>query len=331
MAPVAAGVAGIGAAAQRDSMAPNAGMVPGSSPPPAAGVAAAPTSDAPAPLAPGMASGGCAAANVPPSGPMTIDVDGTMREYIVKVPANYDPMKPYRLIFAWHGLGGSAMQVAQGFGGGYYGLESRAMGSAIFIAGQGLPANDGQPKAGTPAPPPTGASGSQARVMAVAANGGAGWPNLNGRDVAFVKKLLVWAESNYCVDTTRVFSVGMSYGGIMSNTLGCQMGDVFRAIAPMSGSGPNSFGGNKCVGHVAAWLSHGDMDDVVAFSAGQKSRDHWVMVNNCQMDTMPEGSNGCVAYQGCDPGYPVVWCQFAGGHTVPPFSSDEIWQFFSQF
>jgi poly(3-hydroxybutyrate) depolymerase len=32
-----------------------------------------------------------------------------------------------------------------------------------------------------------------------------------------------------------VFSVGMSYGRIMSDTLGCQMGDVFRAFAPMPG------------------------------------------------------------------------------------------------
>lgn len=46
---------------------------------------------------------------------------------------------------------------------------------------------------------------------------------------------------------------------------------------------------------------------------------------------MPEGSNGCVAYDGCDQGYPVVWCEFAGGHTVPQFASDEIWKFFSQF
>ena len=40
----------------------------------------------------------------------------------------------------------------------------------------------------------------------------------------------------------------MSYGGIMSNTVGCALGDDFRAIAPMAGSGPRG----NCVGKVAA-------------------------------------------------------------------------------
>jgi polyhydroxybutyrate depolymerase len=298
--------------------------------PTAASNAGAPASAVP----PGQTtpSSGCGSMNFPASADMMMDVSGTMREYIVKLPANYDPTKPYRLILAFHGLGGTAMQIAGGFGGGYYGLEQRAMGSAIFIAPQGLPVTDGAAGArATPPPTMAGASGAQAQVAAIAAAGGPGWPNTNGRDVAFIKQLVDWANTNYCVDRARIFSVGMSYGGIMSNTLGCQMGDVFRAIAPMSGSGPLTFGKSQCVGQVAAWMSHGNMDDVVPFSSGQMSRDHWVMNNHCQQTTMPEGSNGCVAYQGCDPGYPVVWCEFSGGHTVPAFSGDEIWTFLSQF
>jgi poly(3-hydroxybutyrate) depolymerase len=146
-----------------------------------------------------------------------------------------------------------------------------------------------------------------------------------------VRKLVDWATSNYCVDRNRIFSVGMSYGGIMSNTLGCEMGDIFRAIAPMSGSGPLTFGGTMCVGQVAAWLSHGNMDNVVQFSAGEASRDHWVKVNHCQMTTVPVGPDACVGYQGCDTGYPVHWCEFTGGHTVPSFAADGIWKFFSMF
>jgi polyhydroxybutyrate depolymerase len=53
--------------------------------------------------------------------------------------------------------------------------------------------------------------------------------------------MVTWATTNYCIDRSRIFSVGMSYGGIMSNTLGCEMGDVFRALAPMSGSGVTWF------------------------------------------------------------------------------------------
>jgi polyhydroxybutyrate depolymerase len=249
-------------------------------------------------------STGCGATDWPASGNQTIDVGGTPREYIVKIPDGYQSSTPYKLVFAWHGLGGTAQQIASGFRGGYYGLESRAAGSTIFVAGQGLPTSQG----------------------------GAGWPNTGGQDIAFVRAMLDWLKSSYCIDEERIFSVGMSYGGIMSNTIGCQLGDVFRAIAPMSGSGPG-FGSRAptCVGQIAAWLSHGNQDTVVQFSSGVRSRDLWVAANHCQTTTTPAGPETCVAYEGCDAGYPVHWCEFDGGHTVPSFASEGIWNFFSQF
>jgi hypothetical protein len=91
------------------------------------------------------------------------------------------------------------------------------------------------------------------------------------------------------------------------------------------------FGGAQCVGQVAAWLSHGNMDDVVTFDSGVASRDHWIMTNHCQTTSMPTTPDPCVAYQGCDDGFPVTWCEFAGGHTVPAFASEAIWNFLSQF
>jgi polyhydroxybutyrate depolymerase len=257
---------------------------------------------------PGMGSMGCGNASPPADGPQTIDVDGTEREFIVAVPDGYDANTKYKLVFAWHGLGGMASQIAGGFGrGGYYGLESRAMGSTIFVAGQGLDT--------------TNSVGS-----------GPGWDNMGGRDVAFTAAMLEWLRTNYCIDNDRIFSVGMSYGGIMSNTVGCALGDDFRAIAPMAGMGPRSFGmGSACTGQVAAWITHGNTDMIVTYASGEASRDYWVGANNCQTSSMPAGSNGCVAYDGCDDGHPVVWCEFDGGHTVPMFASEEVWAFFSQF
>jgi len=244
-------------------------------------------------------SSGCGAATWPASGTFNIDISGTMRTYIVKIPTAYDTNKPYKLIFTWHGLGGTAQQIAQF---GYYGLESLSAGSAIFVSGQGLETGSG-----------------------------AGWPNTNGQDVNFVKALVDWMKSNYCVDQARIFSVGMSYGGIMSNTLGCSMGGVFRAIAPMSGSGPFQFGTTMCVGQVAAWLSHGTSDPTVAFDAGVGSRETWRTRNHCMTTSVPATPSPCVTYNGCDPGYPVTWCEFDGGHIVPTFAASGIWTFLSQF
>jgi poly(3-hydroxybutyrate) depolymerase len=251
-------------------------------------------------------SAGCGKTNVPPAGNQTIDVGGTLRQYTTVRPADYDPMKPYRLVFVWHELGGNPMQIAAG---SFFGLSggNRWGSEAIFIAGQGLPMTPDVPSSAT------------------------GWSNTGGRDVAFVRELVDWASSAYCIDRSRIFSTGIGQGGFLSNTLGCDMGDTFRAIAAIAGSGPQVPGSGMCVGQVAVWLTHGDMDTVVTLASGQASRDHWVRSNHCTMDSAPVAPEMCIAFQGCDAGQPVHWCQFTGGHTVPSFAGPAIFDFFSQF
>jgi poly(3-hydroxybutyrate) depolymerase len=233
---------------------------------------------------------------VPESGRFSIDVNGAMREYILAVPDDYDSSRPYRLIFTWHPLGGSAEQVATGFGGGYYGLESRAQGSAIFVSPEGIDE---------------------------------GWANTGGRDIAFLRAMLERFRAELCIDETRIFSTGFSYGGMMSYAVGCAMGDVFRAIAPMSGA---LYSGCEDGDHpIAMWGSHGDMDNVVPLSNGQSARDEFIARNHCTQTTTPTEPSPCVSYEGCDAGYPLVWCEFSGGHALPSNSGQSIWTFFSQF
>ena len=255
-----------------------------------------PAEDESDPNTPAMGSDGCGNREYPQSGTYTINVDGTERKYIVTLPDNYNPDKPYRLVFAWHGLGGTAERISNY----YYGLERLANNSAIFAAGQGLDNN----------------------------RGGAGWPNKDGQDVAFTKAMYEKLSSNYCIDEERVFSIGFSYGGIMSNTVGCEMGDVFRAIAPMSGSGPRN---QQCIGQVAAWVSHGNTDEIMPFKNGVKSRDHWLLENNCGEQSTLTTPDPCFAYEHCDTGFPVHWCEYEGSHIIPDFSAEAIWQFFAQF
>lgn len=259
----------------------------------------------------GMGSGGmaptsgCGAATWPPGDGMalqTIDVDGTPREYIVQIPAAYDPNHPYRLVFAWHGRTGTAAQIARNF----YNLETPLGATTIFATGQGL---------GTAEDPAD-----------------TGWPNTNGQDVAFVRALLASLSSSYCIDQNRIVSVGMSYGGIMSYHLGCQMSDVFRAIAPIAGA---SFGGRGTMcgtSPVAVLAVHGTADDQVTYMNGESAKNAYVTRNGCQMTAQPvEPQPYCTQYDGCTSGYPVVWCVHDGGHTIPQWSEPAIATFFQQF
>jgi polyhydroxybutyrate depolymerase len=241
---------------------------------------------------------GCGKTTWPESDRYTIDVEGSSREYILEVPEGYDSSQPYRLIFGWHWRGGQASDVAgNGIGGGaYYGLESRAEGTAIFVSPEGLDQ---------------------------------GWANPGGRDIDFLNAMLERLQGEFCIDRSRIFSTGFSFGGMMSLAVGCAKGDVFRAIAPMSGA---FYSGCEDGNNPVAFIGiHGDADNVVPLSDGEEGRDEFLARNGCGTETMPTGQNDCVSYQGCMSGYPVVWCEFGGGHSPPSFSGEAVWAFFSQF
>jgi polyhydroxybutyrate depolymerase len=240
-------------------------------------------------------SAGCNSTTAPASGHATIDVSGTSREYILTLPANYDASHPYRLILAFHGGKYDAQSVADGGppgSGPYYGIQAEAKDAAIFVA-----------------PQATSSSWSSS-------------------DVAYVKAMVTRFESQLCVDQNRVFATGFSMGAIMTITLGCGSADIFRAIAPMSGS---ISGGCTGTQPIAYWASHGTSDPTISISNGQAARNAFMTRNHCSTQTMAGSPAGCVNYQGCDPGYPVVWCPFDGVHEPAPFAGSAIWTFLSQF
>ncbi len=240
-------------------------------------------------------SAGCSATSPPASGTYMITVDGAAREYILTLPTGYNTNHPYRLILAFHGHMYTAESVADGGppgSGPYYGIESEANGSAIFIAPQAI---------------------------------GSGW---SSSDLDFVNAMVADSEAQLCVDQGRVFATGFSMGAIMTITIGCGEGDVFRAIAAMSGEISGSCSGSH---PIAYWASHGMSDPTIAIANGQAARDKFVSVDHCGSTTTAADANGCVDYQGCTAGDPVVWCPFAGVHEPPPFAGPAIWSFLSQF
>lgn len=247
----------------------------------------------------------------PPAGPcgqpppftglmaQTIDAAGMQRAYDLVVPEGYDPDVAYPLVFAWHGRGGNGELARL-----YFKVEEASAGQAVFVYPDGLPLAD--------------------------MNNQTGWDlDPANEDVALFDAILADVSARLCIDPARVFSTGHSFGGYMSNTLGCARAGIVRAIAPVAGGGP--FG--ACSGQVAAWLAHGTGDTTVPLSQGEGARDHWLAANTCGESTAPVDPAPCVAYDDCASGFPVHWCQHdepdLGGHGWPDWAGPAIWDFFA--
>ncbi|WP_042405500.1 alpha/beta hydrolase family esterase, partial [Streptacidiphilus carbonis] len=263
---------------------------------------------------------GCGKSPTLASGTHTIQSSGQSRSYILRVPAGYDSNRPYRLIFGFHWVGGTANDVdsggTDGYNWSYYGLRrlaDAANNGTIFVAPQGI--NNG-------------------------------WANSGGQDVTFVDDMVSQLESGLCVDTTQVFSAGFSYGGSMTYALACARPAVFRAVAVYSGANLSGCsGGTQPVAYMGL---HGIRDNVLPIADGRALRDTFVRNNGCTPQNPPEPAYGSLThiittYSGCKPGYPVEWAAFDGaGHDPGPidgstgdgwhtWTSGEVWKFFTQF
>lgn len=255
-------------------------------------------------------SAGCGSPAGLASGRASIDVAGTPREYILRVPEGYDPNRPYRLIFGWHPWGGSAQQIESR---GYFGLEGVSDEQAILVA------PEGQDFRGN----------------------GLGWGNEGGEDIAFLHAMLDRFESQLCVDENRIFSTGFSFGAMFSFTLACSQNGRMRAIAPQAGnattSGPCEDGTRS-----VATLAFIGTDDTL-LEGHRRAVDILVERNGCSPAAAPlqpswcDGLDAnaapcsCVEYPGCKQGYPVVACEYNAGHQFAPDAGQALWDFFSQF
>ena len=252
-------------------------------------------------------SAGCGLAN-PATGMLTIDVAGQPGQFVVSVPAGYDPTEAYPLGFAFHGSGRTGPECQAGDCAGF---QTVMQDKAVLVYMTSL--------------------------------GGPGWDafDLNS---TFFAAVLDQMLATTCIDPGRVFAAGTSSGAHFSNVVGCRFGDRLLAIAPVAGYLPQTVG---CVGKVAALVIHGVSDSHVAFSSGEEARDFWRTRNGCSANTTPPiadihasvvgtpESHGCAAYQGCDAGLPVTWCEHSEGgydgstHGWPLFGGQQVWDFVS--
>lgn len=140
--------------------------------------------------------------------------NGLRREYLVHVPTKAFG-KPAPVVLALHGGGGDMDYQADN-----YGLVEKS-DEAGFI----LVAPNGTSRF---------ASGILATWNAGTCCGRAVDQKID--DVGFLRAVVARVATQISIDRARVFSTGMSNGGLMSYRLACEAPDLIRAIAPVAGT-----------------------------------------------------------------------------------------------
>lgn len=224
------------------------------------------------------------------------------REYFVRLPEGYDAERAYPLVLLGHGCGGD--------GRGIIPVHEASQGDAI-VAGL-------------------------SSVDECFATGDGGTP-----EILFFDAVLAQLEVDYCLDRGKVFVSGFSSGGWLSYLLSCARGDVIRGIGAAAGGFGDSH--PECHGSVAAILAADtedganpivNIDPVSGNDEGSgAARDRLLALNGCSDVSVPWDPQfpECNIYQGCKPGYEVVWCETTGkGHSDHvPLSSQGFWSFWS--
>jgi poly(3-hydroxybutyrate) depolymerase len=222
--------------------------------------------------------------------------------------------KPYRLFYTSHYLNGTAEIVRTS---NYYGLKPYATAAnepAIFVAPQGQNNT---------------------------------WTQ---KDHSLFDDLVAFVKADLCIDTTRVFATGMSFGGMITYSLSTNHQKVIRAAVGLAPANYNIYLPPKTRLPIA-WMQTTGMGDrtcpwVNGNSTTQGSK--YIAIehatnNGCtipaNIPTWQSGKHICYDFQGCKAGYPVKACTFDGGHVqedTDPGSNvnwiaKESWEFFRQF
>ncbi len=164
-----------------------------------------------------------------------------MREYVVHLPKKYKSNKALPLLLIFHGGGGTGKQVQR-----YMGMDAIADKQnfiTVYPNGLGKQWNDGREF-----------------KEEISAN----------NDVIFVSRLLDKLIKKYAIDTTRIFSTGISNGGFFSIYLSYKLSDRLLAVAPVCATIPEKIYKQFYPPHpVSILVINGTKDPLVPYFGGE--------------------------------------------------------------
>lgn len=256
--------------------------------------------------------------------------DGITRSYILHKPENFSENSP--LLFVLHGFGSSARTIMS-----YSQMNKLADKNGFMVCyPQGTTLSSGQ-------------SHWNANLQ---------MSNIN--DIDFLSKLAKQIQINYKINIENTFTSGMSNGGFMSYTLGCEKSDIFKGVASITGtmSGKDWINCNPSTKIPVMQIS-GTSDTVVpwdgtmssAYGWGgaphiQKVMEFWANLNGSTKNektdfpniVVEDKSTVSMVKKNGAPNNNEVWFYTVsgGGHDWPGSwgnkdisASEEIWKFFN--
>jgi poly(3-hydroxybutyrate) depolymerase len=260
---------------------------------------------------PPVESEGCGSPTTIETGKYTIQSSGDQRSYIIDIPDDYDMNTPHRVFYTSHWINSTSEAVRDQ---DYYFLKPLAEADdvpVIFVAPQ---SDDGT------------------------------WDQI---DHALFDDLLAHVKENLCIDTTRVFATGFSFGGMITYSLSTNHQKDIRAAVGIAPANYNIWLPQK-TGEPIAWMQTTGMGDNTCpwvNNEQQRRGAKFIALEHAENNgcTIPndiptvQGDHLCYDFEGCPAEYPVKACTFDGGHTNIDNESGmnwiatESWDFFMQF
>ena len=144
----------------------------------------------------------------------TLTIGDRRRSCLVHLPKGYDGQTPLPLVVVFHGGGGNASGAVR-----MTGMDSKADRENFIVAY------------------PNG-TGPQANLFLTWDTWDCCGTALDQHvdDVGFVRALVGRLENDYNIERKRIYATGLSNGGMMTYRVGCELSDIFAAIAPVAGA-----------------------------------------------------------------------------------------------
>ena len=149
-------------------------------------------------------------------------------------------------------------------------------------------------------------------------------------------------KKNACIDESRVFVLGFSFGGMFSYSLSMTRQKTIRAGIGMSPANFNITIPPKSHDPIAWMQSTGVKDTTCPWVADEAKMEGAKFIaiehgtdNGCTVpNPIPTWTSGgmlCTHFAGCKPGFPTKVCSFNGPHARPPGYVNWEWDFITQF